>query len=172
MKNNEAKKTGSALRKNRFGLLIVATLTLAGCQATNQQHPGNSTDQVNSAVTTGTGTGTVAIPTIKIPKTLTSPTRHSERVRMGSASRARDFLCQFMSNYTLVLNADFDATLNVFKHRAGRMGADWIAITGHTQVMAGTEAKSNLPIHVLDDSTVLTEYDTLTKLQGAIFDCK
>ena len=170
MKTNEAKQPRRALAINGFGLLIVATLTLVGCQATNQQHPGNSTDQVNSAVTTGTGT--VAIPTIKIPKTLTLPTRHSERVRMGSASRARDFLCRFMSNYTLVLNADFDATLNVFKHRAGRMGADWIAITGHTQVMAGTEAKSNLPIHVLDDSTVLTEYDTLTKLQGAIFDCK
>ena len=170
MKISYAKPTIRALPKSRFGLLIAATLTLAGCQASNQPHPNNSTDRVNSAVTTGTGT--VAIPTIKIPKTLTSPTRYSERVRMGSASRARDFLCQFMSNYTLVLNADFDATLNVFKHRAGRMGADWIAITEHTQVVAGTEAKSSLPIYVLDDSTILTEYDTLTKLQGQIFDCK
>ena len=152
----------------RYGLLVVVTLTLAGCEATPRTPESNGSGPLNTAVTTGT----LAIPTIKVPRTLTSPTRHSERIRMGSASRAQDFLCQFMSNYTLVLNADFDATLNVFKHRAARMGADWIAITGHTQVTAGTEAKSNRPIHVLDDSTVLTEYDTLTKLQGAIFDCK
>jgi|GEM_PF-3353761 len=170
MKTDNRNQFARTLRQSRSVWLITTALTLAGCQATTQSHHENRPGQVHSAATTGTGT--VAIPTIKVPKTLTSPTRHSERIRMGSASRAEDFLCRFMSNYTLVLNADFDATLNVFKHRAARMGADWIAITGHSQVTAGTEAKGNRPIHVLDDSTVLTEYDTLTKLQGAIFDCK
>jgi len=170
MKTEYSKQSIRILSRSGSGLLIAIAMTLSGCKATTPPHNENLPGQMSSVVTTGTGT--IAIPTIKVHKNLTSPTRDSKRIRMGSASRAEDFLCRFMSNYTLVLCADFDATLNVFKHRAARMGADWIAITGHSQVTAGTEAKGNRPIHVLDDATILTEYDTLTKLEGAIFDCK
>ena len=151
-------------------LLVVSVLYLGGCQVAPQTQNENRIGRSESGI--AAGTGTIAIPTIQVPKTLTSPTRHSERIRMGSASRAEDFLCRFMSNYTLVLNANFDATLNVFKHRAARMGADWIAIIEHSEVIAETEARENRPIYVLEDSTVLNKHDTLTKLQGALYDCK
>lgn len=152
--------------KQIIGVVVLGAL-VSGCT-----HLPSSSQPAEGVTESRYGSGTIAIPTIQVPKTLTSPTRYSKRVRMGSRSRAEDFLCRRMSTYTLVLNANFDATLNVFKHRAGRMGADWIAITQHSEVVAGTEARNERPIYVLDGTVSLTEHDTLTKLEGDIFDCK
>ena len=116
--------------------------------------------------------GTISSPTVSIPKTLTKPSAASQKIRMGSASRAEDFLCAHMSHYTLVLNASFDSTLNVFKHRAARMGADWLSISKHSEITAHNAAYNNQSIHVVAGSTIFDEYETLTKLEGDLYDCR
>lgn len=171
-----------------ISLVVIAGIT--GCSTRGEQSKVVDESAPNVPITTAKGsgqkntegslepksprlaTGTISVPTINVPKTLTRPTRFSQRVRMGSASRAEDFLCTFMTNYSVVLNADFDATLNVFKHRAARMGADWIAITKHSEVVAGTEAMNQQTIYVVDGSSIFDEYSTLTKIEGDIYDCK
>jgi hypothetical protein len=171
-------------------IFFVASILVVGCTTSNQQEEvaeepkpsvpiitaetpgGEQTEGVLEHKIQRLGTGTISVPTIYVPRTLTRPTRFSQSVRMGSASRAEDFLCRFMTHYSVALNADFDATLNVFKHRAARMGADWVAITKHSEVVAGIEVMNQQPIYVIDDSSIFDEHSTLTKIEGDIYDCR
>ena len=158
---------------------------LSGCVSTtgtstsraNDYRAESNNDARNKNGANGAGlqtlsTGTLTVPSIKVPTFMTQPTAYSKRIRMGSSTRAEDFLCTLMTRYSVILNADFDATLNVFKHRAARMGADWVAIDEHSEVLAATAARDQQPIYLVDGSPLPTEKTTLTRIEGSLYDCR
>lgn len=147
-------------------MAILSLMAMAGCSYSIEhiELEGNRGPRLT--------TGTLSAPAVRIPKNLTKPTESSKRIRMGSRARAEDFLCTHMSHYTLALNANFDSTLNVFKHRAARMGADWLYISKHSEVTARAEANNNRPIFLVAGSTLSNEHEILTKIEGDLYDCK
>lgn len=100
------------------------------------------------------------------------PTPQSRAIIVGSAYQADVNSCTFMQRYRIRTNADFQASLNLFKYRAYEMGAGRVVVVKHEEIDA-EESKV-----FVDDTffvgtvgTALKNAEYFTILIGDLYDC-
>jgi len=112
--------------------------------------------------------------TIIQPNAYFLPSRESQQVEMTSHLYANVASCSLMQRYKLVTNADFTASLNLFKYRANMMGAERVVMVYHQELDA-TETNT-IPLYrgadvVFREGTVFSDVRYVTMMVGDLYDC-
>lgn len=102
-------------------------------------------------------------------------TPQSRKIIVGSAVYARAAGCQIIQRYKIRTNADFTASMNLFKYRAYEMGGSWVVVTHHSEIDSREPGWLHEQQHAEDvfyrAGTDAYHSQFFTTLVGDIYDC-
>lgn len=110
--------------------------------------------------------------TVSQPNMQFQETTESKSIIVGSQVHATLAGCSYMQRYKVVTNADFLSTLNLFKYRAAKLGAERVVIVHHSEV-DGSEfglLKDTREI-IIREGTTLEGARYFSTVIGDIYDC-
>ena len=110
--------------------------------------------------------------TVSQPNFQFQETTESKSIIVGSQVHATLAGCAYMQRYKVVTNADFSSTLNLFKYRAAKMGAERVVVVHHSEV-DGSEyglLKDTREI-IVREGTTLEGAKYFSTIIGDIYDC-